>query len=241
MLHDVIGRRETGKTTLAVFLVRQPATGRRLIFDPRNGIYPRGDGLKVESAAELADDAYPMFLAGETHEVIYTPRENNLRDAFHAWSLLVQHCIQTNPSLGLGVLVDECALVKDDLESMDHPFQASVRWCQRDRVHVYLTCHQPKDIPTNTRAITDYLIFFHCTQEHDLRVIAQRCSEEFAERVSKLKPHRFLIWDDKIGRPVASVIEPGGWVVDLTEQPAAERPGPTVSRPADVDYGNLWR
>jgi len=238
MLHDVIGRRETGKTTLTLWLARQ-GNGPRLIFDPRNGIFPRGDNVKVYTLDDLID-AYPALAYRDIQEIIYTPRENNLRDSFLAFSTVVQAHIEAHPRGRLSVVIDEAALVKDDLESMDHPMQAAMRWSRRDRVHFFLTCHQPKNIPTNTRAITDYLIFFHATQEHDLRVIAERCSDRFAADVSNLKPYAFLIWNDQTAAVIQPTIEPRHWHLDLSEEVPAE-PAPIVTRPEKtVDLGNLW-
>lgn len=235
MLHAAIGRRETGKTTLTMYLARARRDARCMVFDSRNGIFPRADGDKVYSGDELIS-AYATMVQGEIRELIYTPRENNLRDAFVTWSTVVQHYIETNPTRPFHVVIDECALVKDDLESLDHPLQAAMRWSRRDRVHFFLTCHQPKNVPTNTRAISDYLIFFHSTQEHDLKVIAERCSDAFAADVAKLKPFHFLIWNDQTAEAIRPTVTPDQWNIGLGELAPAAPPEPGNT----LDLGNLW-
>src|SRR4051812_48745220 len=97
MLHAAIGRRETGKTTLTMYLARRRRDARCMVFDSRNGIFPPADGAKVYSGDELIP-AYAQLVHGELRELIYTPRENNLRDAFTAWATVVQHYIETNPA-----------------------------------------------------------------------------------------------------------------------------------------------
>lgn len=233
MLSGIVGRRETGKTTLTMFLARHDPMVPRMVFDPRNGIAARGSSIKVFTADDLIDQAFPAMAAGEVAEVIYTPRENNLSESFLVFSTLAQHYIEQNPRRFV-VVIDECALVKDDLESLDHPLQAAMRWSRRDRVHFFLTCHQPKNIPTNTRAISDYLIFFRATQEHDLTVIRERCSAQFAADVSQLQPYHFLIWNDQTAAVMPSRVKPADWKVSL------DAPIVVAPKPRNLDVGNLW-
>jgi hypothetical protein len=237
MLNDFIGRRETGKTTLVIYLARQ-GNAPRLMFDPRNMIYPRGGGVKVYSAEDLIDEALPALVSGETREVIYAPRDQGTRAAFRIFSEAVFTWIDLLRRSQLSVVIDESALVQDDIEDDEHPIRRAMISCERKRVHFFLTCHQPKNIPTNARAITDYLVFFRCTQEHDLKVIRERCSEAFAEAVSRLAPLQFKIWDDQIGAALPAEIPPERWKVDLGELESLT----TISdqHPAVLDLGNLW-
>lgn len=233
MLHILVGRRETGKTTLEMFLARH-GDGRRLVFDPSNRIFPRAGGVKVVSADALIDDAYPAMLAGELTEIIYAPMDGT-RDGFLAWSEIVLHHVVHAKAHQLSVVVDECGLVAGELDNIDQPLHCAMRWCRRDRVHFFLSCHQPKNIPTNTRAISDYLIFFHTTQEHDLKVIAERCSVEFADKVARLQPLHFRIWDDQHAREQLTRTTPARWRV------AVDEPAPAaVDSLPSVDAGNLW-
>jgi hypothetical protein len=239
MFHCLIGRRETGKTTLAVYGARA-GNPPRLIFDPSNRIFPRGDGLKVYSADELIDH-YPALLQGDTHEVIYSPVGDGIANGFLQWSELIRvHVTEAKRRRRLSAVIDEAVLVDSDIGDPDHPISQAMTFCRRDRVHFFLTCHQPKDIPTRKRAISDFLIFFHTTQEHDLRVISDRCSEAFAARVARLAPFHFLIWNDKDGAERACYLRPNDWRLDLDERDEPEpapRPSPIVS----IDRGNLWR
>jgi hypothetical protein len=235
LLHALIGRRETGKTTLAMNQARQPHIRQRLIFDIRNNIAPRGDGIKVFSAEELIETGYPLLLQDEVSEVIYVPKDGIVY-GFSAWSTVVQEYVELFRSRRAAVVIDEAGILDKQIEPMDHPIQLAMRNCRRDRTDFYFTCHQPKHIPTNTRAISDFLIFFHCSQEHDLRVIAERTSDAFAAKVARLAPYHFLIWNDFKGEPVAVAVEPHAWHVDLEARPA--EPAPARSR--GIDVGNLW-
>jgi hypothetical protein len=238
MLHAVIGRRETGKTTLTMYQARQPHIRQRLIFDGRDNIFPRGNGLKVYSADALIEDGYPMLLQGETDEIVYAPKDG-IVSGFTVWSTVVQEYVDTFKTRRLAVVIDEAGLLEKQFENMDHPIQLAMRNCRREKVDFYLTCHQPKHIPTNTRAISDYLIFFHCTQEHDLRVIADRTSEAFAAKVARLAPYRFMVWNDAKGEPLAVLVEPADWRIDLGEAVAEPAPARAPVR-SGVDLGNLW-
>jgi hypothetical protein len=237
MLNCFIGRRETGKTTLAMYGARAGAP-RRLVFDPSDRIFSRA-GLKAYDLDELTA-AYAALDDGDTPEVIYTPRAEGIALGFHEFSDLVYLHTTAHRSRNLAVVIDESALVQDAIEDPESPMSKAMTWSERRRVHFFLTCHQPKDIPTRKRAITDYLVFFHTTQEHDLKVIRERCSEAFADRVSKLKPYRFLIWDDQRGAEKAARLEPRDWKIDLSPRDDAPPPAEKFSPPV-IDRGALWR
>lgn len=236
MLHGVIGRRETGKTTLTMYQARLAHIRQRLIFDPRNNIFPQGDGVKVYSADELIETGYPLLLQEEVAEVIYHPGDG-IVEGFAVWSTIVQEHVALFRTRRLAVVIDEAGILEKEFVNLDHPIQLAMRNCKRNRADFYLTCHQPKNLPTNTRAISDYLIFFHCTQEHDLRAIAERTSEAFAAKVAKLEPFHFMIWNDQKGEPMAVAVKPADWRVDLEEQRDEPAPAPRTG----VDLGNLWQ
>lgn len=242
MLHLDFGKRETGKTTLALFLARQ--TPQRLIFDPRDGIQPGADAIKVYRSIELTDDAMPLLIDGAVNEVIFTPTGNDLDQAFFIWSKQTKRWVQDMSARPLAVVIDECAMVGSSLDRAAHPIQAAMRFCPRHLVHFYLTAHRPGDIPTRVRAISDYWIIFHMNQEHDLKVIDQRCGEYVTRKVEQLHDYQFVVWDDARGVLKPSILQPKDWYVDLQSRRSPARAAAVILDappiPA-VDAGALWK
>lgn len=236
MLNCLIGRRETGKTTLAMYGARH-TNRRRLVFDPSNRIFPAAGGVKVYDVDELVQ-AYGALLAGDCNEVIYTPRVDGVRQGFFDFSEVVHVHVDQQKRRGLSVVIDEAALVDKQLDDPDHPISKAMTWARRERNHFFLTCHQPKNIPTSKRAITDLLIFFRVTQEHDLEVIRDRCSDAFAAKVARLQPLHYLVWDDQQTKELPVLLTPPQWKLDLSEREIENEPENPI---AIVDKGSLWR
>jgi len=234
VLSDVIGRRETGKTTLAVYLARLSA--HRAMFDPRNGIAGGAAALKVTSHAEFRHAAMPALRAGAINEVIYSPFDNDLDGAFLVFGVQIKKWVREQPGRALSVVIDESFLVKEELDRRAHPIKSAMRWCARDRVHFFLTCHRPGEVPTGVRAVSDYWLLFQCRQEQDLDVIAKRCGVNVANEVHTLKPYEFVIWDDTKAKLRRSSLKPADWHIDLHAPAAAATAGITIP----LDSGNLW-
>jgi hypothetical protein len=236
MLNCLIGRRETGKTTLAMYGARH-TNRRRLVFDPSNRIYPRGAGIKAYDVEELVQ-AYGLLLNGDSDEVIYTPRVDGVRTGFFDFAEVVHVHVDTQKRRGVSVVIDEGALVEKQLDDPEHPISKAMTWARRERNHFFITCHQPKNIPTSKRAITDLLVFFRVTQEHDLEVIRDRCSDAFAAKVARLQPFQYLLWNDQATAERPCYLLPSDWKLDLSEQEIeidAENKVPLIDR------GSLWR
>lgn len=236
MLTDVIGRRETGKTTLSLYLAY--LIEQRVLWDPRNGIAAGAGALKVTSASEFRHAAMPALVARDVSTVIYSPQSDDLDAAFLLFGSQVKRWVLADPSRPLAVLIDESFLVKDALDRGKHPIKSAMRWCARDRVHFFLTCHRPVEVPLGVRAISDYWLLFQCHQEEDLDLIAKRCGPAVATRALALKPHEFIIWDDTKAVVRPSALKPPDWYLDLA-QPAAPAPAALVG-PFPVDSGSLW-
>lgn len=184
MIVCINGRRMQGKTTLAYFLAEDRP--HRCIFDPRRQFRTTDeistDGLHVY---EMLDEA-PEVLVQPWEDVrgvfVITTRE------FRDWTIehADQHAV---------LLVDEARFLDLPNEQYDS-FEQVLRFSDTSRVDVIITSHRPQDISVDIRAIADYLVFFRTTQEHDLKVVRERCGEEAAEIVSKLPDKEFLVWDD---------------------------------------------
>jgi hypothetical protein len=215
-----IGRRERGKTTLAYY---QASKVKRLfVFDPR-GMIQRPGSARVKRAAELRDVAFPALMDNEIREVIYQPQEDDIQAAFATFSRLAKRWITELPDEPLAVMVDEISFV-----NLNEPaFQWVLKCCASDRVHIFLTCHRPADVPVNVRSIADRWCLFQCRQEHDMTVIEERCSPEVAQAVRRVEGHQFVMWDDAKAE-VRIFRDSEKWHVKLKD-------GRTVQAPVDMD------
>jgi hypothetical protein len=192
MIYLALGRRQLGKTTLAYSMaLKCPA---RVILDPRALIH--SSGVRVHSTQTL-DFAIDQLADGTIAEILVTPDENvqalfdHTAQHVKRWAQDFQH--QSRTSRRLMLLVDEARFF--DLRASS-AFEYVLRAAPPDLVNVMITAHRPADIPTDIRAISDHWLLFRCTQEHDLKVIGDRCGEHVREKVSRLLPHQFIDWDD---------------------------------------------
>lgn len=222
MIYLVLGRRQLGKTTLAYSMARK--CPRRLIFDPRGQIH--SDGLRVSDRALLAGAMDDMADPKDPiKEILVTPDQDvqGMFDAcareVKAWADDFAHAPRS--ARRLMFLIDEARLVKL-LDSA--AFEYVMRAAPPDLIQVAITAHRPADIPTDVRAISDHWLLFRCTQEHDLKVIRERCTESVCNQVAQLAPHQFIHWDDATAKAFAHR-EPGAWFVPLRSSAAPDGPG----------------
>lgn len=200
MITLVIGRRVQGKTTLAYRMAsRQPTV---VIFDPRGTfeIDKRSEGLTLYEQL----DSLPR--------VVVHPH-GNVPMAFAEFCETLKDWIQDNPSEPLALLVDEARFIDTPSEippACDH----IIRFSDTALVQIYFTAHRPSDIAVDIRAIADFWCVFRSTQEHDLKVIAERCGSEVADQVRTLGSREFIVWND--GQAKAHVNRtPSGWYMPL--------------------------
>jgi hypothetical protein len=145
-------------------------------------------------------------------EIAVTP-ERNLQQSFERVSGEVKRYLQDGGRLAF--LVDEMRFL-DTEASTAEDFNYVLRCTERSSSTIILTAHRPADISTHLRSIVDVWCLFYTTQEHDLEVIAERCSDRVADRVSKLKPRQFVVWDDtKTDHQDREVLTPDAWYVPL--------------------------
>jgi hypothetical protein len=187
-----IGRRGQGKTTLALFMARRAA--RRFIFDPRGLVEQTpGDRLKTSSPTTIAQGV-DRVVDDQVPEIVITPTLEP-QTAFNALINELYEWLKREPKASFTLVIDELRFLPD-LETAQ--FEWLLRCSQPDRVHIILTCHRPADIPVNIRAIADQWLIFRVTQEHDLKVIAER-SPRAAAVARHLQKREFVAWDDAEG------------------------------------------
>lgn len=206
MLDLIIGRRELGKTTLAVSLSRQFTT--RVIFDPRHMIDTTSDVLSENNVQETL---YEML--DSRVEVIVRPSFETER-TFAVMCEEIYHWLKDNPDEDFCLLVDEARFVSSP-EKKQH-FDWIVRCTPRAKVSVLLTCHGVTDISPDLRRVADYWLLFRLTQPADLDTIREKCGDDVAELVESLNPYEYVVWNDAIGTYRVHR-DPTKWKVDLKE------------------------
>jgi hypothetical protein len=202
MITIVNGRRRQGKTTLAYYLSLEKPT--RVIFDPRR---------QFDTTSFRLDDGIGLYDAmDEESEVLIQPTSDvkgtfrNIAQDFRDWTV-------DNPDEPAVLLVDESRFLDTPNQNYE-AFEQTIRFSEGEIVDVLMTSHRPGDISVDIRAISDYYCIFRTTQEHDLKVITQRCGDEVAEIVSNLKDKEFLVWNDGTAT-FHTVDEPHKWFVDI--------------------------
>lgn len=222
MVYLLIGRRKRGKTTLGRYMVLK--SPKRLIFDPRKMVPCGDDAVRVYLPSALHDIAVPLLEAGEINEVIYSPDSDDLAGPFDAFSQELKRWTTEHPAAPLGVLIDELGWIENSRR--DPPaLRRALRNCEPEIFEVFITCHRPSDIPTNTRSIADRWVLFHTVQEHDVEVIRERCNDTTAQLVQSLTGRAFVVYDDVTGTVTQYPELPGvsPWYVPLLTP--AERAG----------------
>lgn len=229
MIYLDLGRRSTGKSTLAYYMVRDIAP--RVIFDPR-GLFPSDD--RAESFEQIAtwfDRRYdPPDDRPASPELVITP-DTDVQGMFAFAADELKTWIKTNGGRA-AFLVDEARMIDPQTDGLNY----LLRYANNDDVTVIFTAHRPADIPTSIRAISDYWCLFHATQEHDLKVIGERCGSAVAAQVQRLPRHHFIVWDD--GRGVASIRNrPADWYRPLRDE--AVRRSAETGRESRLPAGSL--
>lgn len=186
MITVILGRRELGKSTLALFIARQTST--RVIFDPRKQ-------YSTSTAIFTGQVGPEFFEALDTRSEIIVQPTFNVIQTFEQMCEELSDWIGENPNEPLTLLVDEARFVETS-SGINPYFDWILRCTPRKTVNVIFTAHRPVDIAVDIRSIADFWIMFHTTQEHDLKVIGERCGPQVEEIVRELKPQELVIWND---------------------------------------------
>jgi hypothetical protein len=211
MLDLIIGRRELGKTTLAVSLCRHFST--RVIFDPRHMIHTTSDVL---TDGQIGD--------GVLYSMLDTRAEIIVRPSFEKEKVFEEMCaeiyawLKDNPGEPFCLLIDECRFVKEP-EKNPH-FDFIVRCTPRADVTVIMTCHGIVDVSPDLRRVADYWLLFRLTMEADIDRVRERCGNDVAEEVQKLEPYEYIVWNDA-NSTWRKYTDKTAWFVSLSERAIA--------------------
>lgn len=210
MIAICIGRKEQGKTTLAYHLALKNPT--RVIFDPREHFY---------SSIDVIDSAQGLYeLLDEKSEVIVKPPDH-IPEHFELVCEQLRAWIRDNREEEFSLLVDEAYDAKTP-DFMPPALDWLMRKTKRQQTRIIFTVHRPVDVATDIRALSDDWFIFQITQEHDLRIINERCGSEVAELVSRLGAREFIHWNDSLGI-WKKFTESSKWYVSLGTPRQTER------------------
>ena len=227
MIYLCLGRREQGKTTLALYLTRTHRA--RVLFDPR-GLIPAPVRVTRLSEIQPAFDNLWTDVKEGPQTIVLTP-DGRVQPFFERTAEEVKRWVREPHAPSIAFLVDELRFVDPNTEAFDW----LCRCATRAQVTIVATAHRPTDVPTDLRAITDVWCLFQATQEHDLQVIETRCSAATRADVQRLKPREFIVWDDTRGVRTA-YLDPRVWYSPLlhTSAPVIDESLPPAN-PIDSD------
>lgn len=216
MIYLNLGRRELGKTTLAAYLASKRA--RRVLFDPR-GLLATGERITTPDDVR---DAFELMRRGKRSEIVITP-DLELESCFDVACWQVKTLLRNGQS-DIAFVIDELRFIPDPNKNADLDWM--IRCAPRQSALIVFTAHRPADVPTDIRGISDYWCLFQMTQEHDLRVVTERCGEDVSKVVARLQPRQFVAWDDARGS-FTTHVHPDRWFIALApEQARVQAPAP---------------
>lgn len=200
MIYGNVGRRELGKTTLALYLIRNYPM--RVILDPRGLVPAESPRVTTHAGIGLAFDALHEQGRGE---IVVTP-DADVQGAFDQLACEVRDAIVARQER-IAFLVDEARFVKlEDSEA----FKWILRCAPRDRTAIVISAHRPIDIHGNVRSIMDQWCLFQMTHPADLDGIEDLMNARVRAVLPTLKPYEFVNWDDTVGK-MTVIKNPAQW------------------------------
>jgi hypothetical protein len=178
----IFGRREYGKSTLAMHLAL--ASGRSVfVFDPACGFKAWPEST-VGNIATLADMLY-LPPDERPRIIIYQPDGANLADEFDAMGELLKTKV-------------DYALIVDEAHWVQHPqwaapcLQEFVRKPNKFDCYLIQTTHAPADTWGKARSLATDWYIFRLSRAADLDAVERECGSEVREEVTKLQGHTYL-------------------------------------------------
>jgi len=210
MIYAAIGRRLRGKTTWIYFHASK--LPQRVVFDPRRQIRHRSKlSLFASTSEEIESGMDRLFTNPKLDELVIVPADDP-QPVFETLCDEVRHWIELDDRRPLAVVIDEARFVKTEVPAC----QWILRCSPHDTLHIFFSAHRPSDLSTDARAIIDRMILFHTTQEHDLKVIGDRCGSDVVDKVRTLDQFAFVEWDDGQGKAFVHD-DPSKWFIALRD------------------------
>lgn len=180
----ICGRKGSGKSTLTAEILRH--CYRQFCFDTMGEHSWIPDQFRELTEAEL----YIFEHGPQGGEFIgsYIPESDFLESDFQTICTAVWE-------------VGNLTLVVEELPMLSQPnyvparFDRIIRTGRHRSINILYTGQRLSECPRRVTAATDVFVLFSHTEPRDLDAIAERCSPDVAELVSKLGDHEFLVWD----------------------------------------------
>jgi hypothetical protein len=201
----VFGRREYGKSTLAMHLALQ--SGRSVfVFDPACGFtaWPDSTASDPSSLSEL------LYADPEIRSpiIIYQPEGNDLSAEFEAMAELLKR------KADYALIVDEAHWVQNP-QWATPALQEFVRKPNRYDCYLIQTTHAPSDTWAKARSLATDWYMFKLSRAADLDAVERECGPEVREQVRQLQGHTYLHY--RIDKQSYELVDnPSSWYLDLT-------------------------
>lgn len=177
VLTVILGRKGTGKTTVAVDLISQEAKarGRVVVIDPV-GEYPNGVQISP------SDPALDFYLSNSRFRIAIHPvRVADL-------NLIVPKILRTGNLLAV---IDEAQLFQDASQIPDVLIDL-VTLGRRPRVDQIWITQRPTLLHKDVTSQLDVAFLFGAAEPRDLDYLGKRISVAAAEKVSQLRPFEYV-------------------------------------------------
>jgi hypothetical protein len=185
----LFGRRGVGKTTLARAVARHQA--RVVVWDALGYeygplAYRVGNG-NPESLTDYLDWARSQRFAAAR----YVPRsggDKELREEF-------EHVCQVLWGYENFVFVVEEVAALCDPSNLPPEFGRIVRQGRHKRIGLLWTTQRLNEVSRTLTGLTDFWAGFNLAEPADLLALAQRCGQDYAERIEELPRYEWVGWD----------------------------------------------
>jgi hypothetical protein len=204
----VFGRREYGKSTLAMHLALQ--SGRSVfVFDPACGFtaWPESTATDYAALSEL------LYADPEERPrvIIYQPDSSDLSAEFETMAELLKR------KADYALIVDEAHWVQNP-QWATPALQEFVRKPNRYDCYLIQTTHAPSDTWAKARSLATDWYMFKLSRAADLDAVERECGPEVREQVRQLQGHTYLHY--RIDKQSYELVDnPSSWYVNLTANP----------------------
>jgi hypothetical protein len=231
---NVVGRREEGKTTLAMYLAASRYKG-RVVFDPRGMI----EGVICNGSDDL--EIAIQECRWQQGPLVYRCKSSDNAEEFETCcSVLFPPGFSRG---GFAFVVDESGLLQSS-QGINAELLRIVKqhptYPPRESVMVIQTNHRLAEFNNSCKALMDELYIFQTTLPRDLDVLEEHTGlPEISEIVKRLPPHhcvRYLYGRQPEGHSQYQVwSDPAVWHVRLNSaQPPVPPPTPPARKPLSV-------
>jgi DNA helicase HerA-like ATPase len=231
--YALCGRRQEGKTTMALYLgrrIRRQLKGHAVVFfDPKRSLRTIRSTSDYEELSEIME-------AGQVGEVAFVPPfafnaeeppKQIVQESFVGFVqtlAIEEHLGSKEPARRnlspIVVVVDEAWNLQDAREMQPH-LAGLVRLADKEKVFLIQATHRPSEFSTTYRAQVDVWFFFRQWLPSDLDSVEEACGQEVAHIVARLPRHHVVRYDVNSGQ-FSVWDKPEAWHISIREEEAVE-------------------